>query len=74
MGPIVEVLLKSDQSWSTFIGKTVEHIVSTRDRLLNQFQFLIKVDASKFFAGKYVKQMGVGKDITYLSFKASFKF
>lgn len=36
--------------------------------------FSIAVDASKFFAGKYVKQTGAGKDITYYSFKASFKF
>lgn len=34
----------------------------------------IAVDASTFFAGKYVKQTGAGKDITYYSFKASFKF
>lgn len=34
----------------------------------------IAVDISKFFAGKYVKQTGTGKDITYCSFKASFKF
>jgi len=34
----------------------------------------IAVDGSKFLAGKYMKQTGVGKDITYLSFKTSFKF
>lgn len=34
----------------------------------------IAVDASKFFAGTYVKQTGAGKDITYYSFKASLKF
>ena len=36
---------------------------------------LVAIDASRFFAGKFVKQTGgVGKDITYLSFKTSFKF
>jgi Alginate export len=34
----------------------------------------ISVDASKFYAGTYVKQTGAGKNITYLSFKASLKF
>ncbi len=34
----------------------------------------LAVDASKFFAGNYVHKTGDGKDITYLSFKASFKF
>lgn len=34
----------------------------------------ISVDASKFYAGTYVKQTGVGKNITYLSFKSSLKF
>lgn len=37
-------------------------------------KLLIAFDASKFFAGKYIKQTGSGKDITYLSFKASYKF
>lgn len=32
------------------------------------------VDASKFYAGSYVKQTGAGKNITYLSLKGSFKF
>jgi len=31
-------------------------------------------DAAYFFAGKYVKETGKGKDITYLSFKGSYKF
>jgi len=31
-------------------------------------------DASYFFAGQYVKETGVGKDITYYSFKGSYKF
>ncbi|MBL7741883.1 MAG: alginate export family protein [Chitinophagaceae bacterium] len=35
--------------------------------------FSIAVDASKFFASKYVKQTGAGRDITYYSLKASFK-
>lgn len=34
----------------------------------------LAVDASKFFAGKYVNKTGSGKNIIYLSFKASFKF
>lgn len=32
------------------------------------------VDAAYFFAGKYVKETGKGKDISYLSFKANYKF
>lgn len=32
------------------------------------------VDASKFYAGRYVRQTGLGKDITYLSLKAGYKF
>lgn len=31
-------------------------------------------DASRFFAGNYTKRTGKGKDISYLSFKSSFKF
>jgi len=31
-------------------------------------------DAAYFFAGKYVKETGKGKDITYLSFKGYYKF
>jgi hypothetical protein len=31
-------------------------------------------DASYFFADNYVKETGKGKDITYLSFKANYKF
>jgi hypothetical protein len=31
-------------------------------------------DASHFISGRYVKQTGVGKNITYLSFKVSLKF
>jgi hypothetical protein len=31
-------------------------------------------DASQFISGKYVRQTGLGKDITYLSFKVSLKF
>jgi hypothetical protein len=36
--------------------------------------FSIGGDASQFLAGNYVKQTGAGQNITYLSFKASFKF
>ncbi len=32
------------------------------------------IDASYFFAGGYVKATGKGKDITYLSFKGTYKF
>ena len=32
------------------------------------------LDAAYFFAGQYVKETGEGKDITYLSFKGSYKF
>ncbi|MEO6137014.1 MAG: alginate export family protein [Ginsengibacter sp.] len=32
------------------------------------------VDGSYFFAGKYVRQSGTGKNITYLSFKGVYKF
>lgn len=32
------------------------------------------LDASKFFAGKFLKQTGEGKDILYLSLKAGYKF
>ena len=32
------------------------------------------LDASYFFAGSYVKATGIGKDITYLSFKGAYKF
>lgn len=32
------------------------------------------IDASYFFAGSYVKATGKGKDITYLSFKGTYKF
>jgi hypothetical protein len=31
-------------------------------------------DASEFFAGKFLKQTGKGKDISYLALKASYKF
>lgn len=34
----------------------------------------IAVDASRFFAGGFLKQTGKGNDITYLSFKAGYKF
>ncbi|MEP6713186.1 MAG: alginate export family protein [Ferruginibacter sp.] len=32
------------------------------------------IDASYFFAGSYIKTTGKGKDITYLSFKGTYKF
>jgi len=31
-------------------------------------------DASYFFKGQYVNETGKGKDLTYCSFKASYKF
>lgn len=34
----------------------------------------VAVDGSKFFAGSYTKETGKGKNISYLSFKISFKF
>ena len=34
----------------------------------------LAVDASYFAAGNYVKETGKGKNITYLSFKANYKF
>ena len=36
--------------------------------------FSISVDASKFFAGRYIKETGKGKDISYKSLKVSIKF
>lgn len=36
--------------------------------------FSCAVDASHFFAGKYINETGKGKDITYLSVKAAYKF
>jgi len=32
------------------------------------------LDASRFLAGRYVKETGKGKNISYLSIKASYKF
>lgn len=32
------------------------------------------IDVSHFFAGNFIEQTGKGKDITYLSFKAGYKF
>lgn len=34
----------------------------------------LAVDVSYFFAGHFIEQSGQGKDITYLSFKAGYKF
>lgn len=34
----------------------------------------VAVDGSKFYAGSYTKETGKGKNISYLSFKISFKF
>lgn len=34
----------------------------------------LAVDVSHFFAGPFIEQTGQGKDITYLSFKAGYKF
>lgn len=67
------------------VRPNLENLVASSEKLLGTLlvletaykinsNFSIAVDASKFFAGKYVKQTGAGKDITYYSFKASFKF
>ncbi len=36
--------------------------------------FSISIDVSRFFAGRFLGQTGKGDDITYLSFKAGYKF
>lgn len=40
---------------------------------INQ-NFSLAIDASKFYAGSYVKHTGVGNDISYLSLKGTCKF
>jgi hypothetical protein len=47
-------------------------ILETNYFVNNHISFAI--DASQFLAGNYIKKSGKGKDITYLSFKANYKF
>ncbi len=47
-------------------------IIETNYNLNSHLSFA--TDASYFFAGNYVRTTGRGKDITYLSFKAGYKF
>lgn len=60
----------------TFLSSAKE--IGTLVVLETSYEFksdlLLAIDASKFFAGKYIKETGNGKDISYLSFKISFKF
>lgn len=37
-------------------------------------QLSFAIDASEFFAGKFLQQTGKGKDITYVAFKIGYKF
>jgi hypothetical protein len=60
-------------------------IYSSKEKVLGKFyvlesnyqitkNFSLTIDASFFKAGKYPISTGNGEDITYLSFKSTFKF
>ena len=67
MRPGLESLFKSDkkQVGTLWVIETAY--------MLNKY-VTFAVDASYFVAGNYVKETGKGKDITYLSFKANYRF
>ncbi|MBC7887011.1 MAG: alginate export family protein [Ferruginibacter sp.] len=49
-----------------------QYVVETAYALTKNISFF--VDGTFFKAGNYIKQTGIGKHLTYLSFKATFKF
>lgn len=67
MRPVPELLLASNK-------KRIGTLLIMEFNYFVNYHLSFSADASYFFAGNYVKETGKGKDITYLSFKASYKF
>lgn len=59
---------------STSTKKQIGTLLALESAYSVNKHLLFAFDASYFIAGKYVKETGKGKDITYLSFKANYKF
>ena len=54
--------------------KTIGTLLSLESAYSITKNLSFAIDASYFFAGSYIKETGKGKDITYLSFKGTYKF
>ena len=67
MRPSREALFASDK-------KSIGTLQALESSYAINTHLSLAVDASYFFTGQYVKATGKGKDITYLSFKATYKF
>lgn len=59
---------------ATATGKQIGTLLSLETNYSVNSHWALAFDASYFWAGRFLEQTGMGRDITYVSFKAAYKF
>jgi len=62
------------ESNTTSVEKQIGTLLTLNTNYVVNANLSFSIDASRFFAGSYVKQTGAGRNILHLSLKASFRF